>query len=273
MNCMNYNETVKNKIKGYARARNTTLVFGHGVQDTDEKFVVREKQAIVFIAPIGSVLSQRALTKRFYEIFSNSKSIEDYVSGTLRKIPVFMREWSSRTYGPGTTCPDLWLDFTDAKWKSMGIVPLPLRGVLKPYSQSTMATLKPLFRSTTAPVVLTNSNRHGTRSRLSAVVRDLRGVVFVIACRKITESINANALTAHEKAQKLLKRKRKSSENASSVKKQKTRDERLEKEKKRRELLERLDALKTRIQARKTSAETSNRLGRLENLKSKIKSS
>ncbi len=245
---MNYNATVKNKIRAYARSRDTTLVFGHGVQNSNDKFVVGPSQAIVFIAPIGTVLSQRALTKRFYEIFSNSKAIEQYVAGTLRKVPVFMRDWETRTYGPGTTCPDLWLNFTDPKWKSMGIHQLPLRGVLKTYSQATMATLKQVVGTTN----VVTSGLYGTKSRLSALTTSLRGIVFVIACRKI-EDANAGALTAHEKAQKLLKRKRASTPDENASKKQKTRDDRIEKAQKRKELLDRLEALKSRIQARKTS--------------------
>lgn len=264
---MNYNDTVKNKIRKHARSGNTTLVFGHGVQNTNAKFVVGENQSVVFIAPIGSVLSQRALTKRFYEIFSNSKNIEDYVSGTLRKIPVFMRQWETRAYGPGTLCPDLWLNFTDPKWKSMGVLPLPLRGILKSYSPSTMATLKHALGTSN---VLSGVNRYGTKANLSTVMKPLRGLVFVIACRKIADEANSAALTAHEKAQKLLKRKRASVENASFVKKRKTRNEREEKEQKRREVLQRLEALKKRIKARKDPP--IERLRRLENLKSRIQS-
>ncbi len=267
---MNYNVTVKNKIRSYARSGDTALVFGHGVQNTNAKFVVGPSQAIVFIAPIGAVLSQRALTKRFYEIFSNSKNIERYVSGTLRKVPVFMRDWQTRTYGPGTTCPDLWLEFTDRKWKSMGVLPLPLRGVLKTYSQNTMTSLKRLVGSSN----VVTSGLYGKKSRLSALVQSVRGIVFVIACRKIADTADAEALTAHEKAQKLLKRKRTPSppvENASDVKKQKTRNERLEQTQKRQELLDRLEALKSRIQARKNP--NANRLKRLQELKTRVSQS
>lgn len=241
-----YNVTTKNKIRQYADSAKTTLVFGHGVHSTERKFVVEKDQAIVFLAPIGAKLCVRTMTRRFYEIFSNSQKIKDYVSGHLKTIPEFMKGWETRTYGPGTQCPELWMEFKDPKWTSMGVIPLPLRTQLRVYSPKIASSLVHLVGTTN---VKTDRKYGGTKTWLSLVTKGMKGIVFVIACRHFegSEVKNKAGMIAHEKAQKILKRKRANENNQSVVKKQKTRNQKLENAEKRKQLFARLEALKKRI--------------------------
>jgi hypothetical protein len=243
---MSYDDTTKNKIRRYADSAKTTLVFAHGVQTTEQKFVVRSDQVIVFMAPIGAKLSTRSMTRRAYEIFSNSQLIKDYVTGTLPRVPEFMKGWASRTYGPGTRCPNLWIDFKDPNWPAMGVLKLPLRGLLRKYSPKIATSLVHLVGTTN---VVRDPVHYGTQAWLSDVTKDIKGLVFVIACRHVETrgtKVNDKALVAHEQAQKLLKRKR-LSENNAHAKKQKTRNSKLENAEKRKKLLAKLEALKKRI--------------------------
>lgn len=241
-----YNVTTKNKVLQYADLAKTTLIFGHGVHSTERKFVVEKDQAVVFLAPISSKLCVRTMTKRFYEIFSNSQKIKDYVSGTLRAIPEFMKGWEKRTYGPGTLCPDLWLDFKDPTWTSMGVIPLPLRTQLRVYSPKTASSLVYLVGTTN---VKTDRVHGGTKTWLSPLVKGMKGIVFVIACRHFegSEVKNKKGMIEHEKAQKILKRKRANENDQIATKKQKLKNQKLENIEKRKHLLKRLETLKKRI--------------------------
>ena len=244
-----YNETTKNKIRRYAESAKAALVFGHGVHTTERKFVVERDQAIVFLAPIGVKLSVRSITKRFYEIFSNSQRIKDYVTEKLTAGPQFMKGWQTRTYGPGTLCPDLWLEFSDKNWPSMGIVPLPLRAQLRAYSPKVATSLVHLVGSTK---VYANLPLAGAKTWLSAATKGVKGLVFVIACRSVKAGTDATTrMIEHEKAQKMLKRKRAAASENQATKKQKTKNQKLEDAEKRKQLLARLEALKQKIRVRK----------------------
>lgn len=245
-----YNETTKNKIRRYADSAKTTLIFGHGVQSTERKFTVEKDQAIVFLAPIGAKMCVRTITKRFYEIFSNSQKIKDYVTGKLTLVPEFMKGWETRTYGPGTQCPDLWFDFKDPKWTSMGVIPLPIRTQLRTYSPKIASSLVHLVGTTNVKIDRVHG---GTKSWLSTVTHGMKGLVFVIACRHFegSEVKNKAGMIAHEKAQKILKRKRAFENGQNVVKKQKTRNQKLENIEKRKRLLARLEALKKKIDRRR----------------------
>lgn len=239
-----YDETTKNKIRRYAEASKAALMFGHGAHPTERKFVVEKDQVIVFLAPVGMKLSVRSITKRFYEIFSNSQRIKEYVTGKLAAVPQFMKGWETRTYGPGTLCPDLWLEFSDQNWPSMGVVPLPLRAQLRAYSPKIATSLVHLVGSTK---VYQNLPLAGTKTWLSAATKGVKGLVFVIACRFVRGGNDAaTRMAAHEKAQKLLKRKRAAVEPPPS-KKRKTKNQKLENAEKRAQLLARLEALKKKI--------------------------
>jgi hypothetical protein len=244
-----YNETTKNKIRRYAESARTALVFGHGVHTTERKFVVERDQAIVFLAPIGVKLSVRSITKRFYEIFSNSQRIKEYVTEKLPAVPQFMKGWQTRTYGPGTLCPDLWLEFSDQNWPSMGIVPLPLRAQLRAYSPKIATSLVHLVGSTKVYAKLPLS---GAKTWMSAATKGVKGLVFVIACRSVKGGNDATTrMAAHEKAQKMLKRKRAPASENQASKKQKTKNQKLEDAEKRKQLLARLEALKQKIRVRR----------------------
>ncbi len=152
--------------------KNLVLSHGTAIHGT---FIVPRGTSFVFLSEPGKELSQSVVDKYFYELFS-SMSIES--------IP---KDWVSRTYLPGSECPNLFLDPRNGMWPGMGLHRLPLRGFLAAHPTGPHDTIKdpeklaaslrnhnPAFRNTV---------ERGPAVNLLSSIGANTGVVFVVACR------------------------------------------------------------------------------------------
>lgn len=152
--------------------KNLVLSHGTAIHGT---FIVPRGTSFVFLSEPGKELSQSVVDKYFYELFSNA---------TIQSIP---KDWVSRTYLPGSECPNLFLDPRDRMWPGMGLHRLPLRGFLAAHPTGPHDSIKdpeklaaslrihnPWFRNTV---------ERGPAVNLLSAIGANTGVVFVVACR------------------------------------------------------------------------------------------
>lgn len=179
--------------------KNMVLAHGTAIRGT---FIVPRGTSFVFLSEPGRELEQSVVDKYFYELFSSPK---------IERIP---RDWVSRTYLPGSECPNLFLTPSDRMWPGMGVHRLPLRGFLAvhpvhPYDSIRDPEKLALDIRKHAPE-FKNVVERGTPLTMLSAIGQNTGVVFVVACRTDANKIKRTSLETLREASKerILRRKR-----------------------------------------------------------------
>lgn len=157
-------ETKANLIRNFSGSNfRAAMVLAHGGYESMNSFVLRPGLIIIFVSRTARYLPQTVIDSSFYSVFTRRERLKTILTETNSRPPQFLKDWRTRTYGPGDVCPDITLDMSDPAW-GMGLHLLPL-------SDNQLRTTPGVF--------------YGTRMKLSELVSTLtdRGILFVTSCR------------------------------------------------------------------------------------------
>jgi hypothetical protein len=167
------------------------LVYGHGgYVPNNGSFKIPEGHIIVFLAEPGRRLPVTVVDQRFYDMFTSKRAVKNMILSRMKDLPWYLRGWKTRTYGPGESCPDLSMDFSDPCWTiGMGVHDIPLTYPLR--STSSVDTMCSRVQDGDYYTRATGVNKRPRPAMytgsidimLSSIVRP--GVTFVVACRSI----------------------------------------------------------------------------------------